>query len=374
MRSTDTPSPTSNGAAEAPERLGRLWTFHQQDPANQALLRDIAREAMAVHAYADVLKAVALLALAGIREPDLEAAATLALFCSGQVTSALERVHAARQEWPDDDALRFEWARASLYARQYDQVLQACRQAFEDARFIPLAAEWQTMAHWQLGQLDEARACAEHLLQQHPQAIRVRALLSAVLYDLGHMRDAIVQARQAYQQNPAQSYYALQVLASERLLARDTAACLALVDTALQERDDDGRIWLLKGAAKEMAGDTRAALADLRRAQALLPSHPGTHLMAAWANLALEQFDEAEVDVQAALAASPAFAESHGTLAVVYARRGERDAAANSIRRATLLDKQCFSARFAQTLLDGNEAQKVPELFQELWLRMSGKQ
>jgi tetratricopeptide (TPR) repeat protein len=131
-------------------------------------------------------------------------------------------------------------------------------------------------------------------------------------------------------------------------------------------RSDDGRVWLVSASANLMAGRTQEALDHLQKVLRIYPNHPGSHLLLTWVYITSRSLDEALPAAQRAIEANPTFAESHGTLAVIHALRGERDAAEKNIRRATLLDKNSFAARYAQSILEGNPPGRVDELFREV--------
>ena len=353
-----------------PSRIDRLWQYLEADPSNASLLRDIAREGMSTGAYEQAVKALDKLHELQVSEANDEAAAIHALVKMGQIEQACERGLLARAQWPDDGALRVETARAMLNARRFDDVLTQCQGDYTEPALAQMAGEFKLQALWQQGEVDAASELASHLVEQFPDNPRIVAQYSALLYDQSRPQEAFEAARHAYTLSPQHAYTALHVLASERLLHQDIPGALKLVDEAQRVRTDDGRVWLLKGSALLMSGKVDEALVDLNRALTIFPDHPGTHLTLAWVYITRGDLDKAEATVHNAIEASPAFGESHGTLAVVYAMKGQADEARQSIRRAKLLDKTGFAARYAQSLLDGTPPGSVEDIYKDLAQRV----
>jgi Tfp pilus assembly protein PilF len=84
-----------------------------------------------------------------------------------------------------------------------------------------------------------------------------------------------------------------------------------------------------------------------------MPSHVGTWHGQGWCELLQRRYASALDAFERALALDRNFAETHGGLAVVHARRGDRDAAMQAIERAMRLNKHGFAARYAQAVLEG---------------------
>jgi Flp pilus assembly protein TadD len=360
----------ANTTSPSPSRIDRLWSYHQADPANVNLLRDIAREGFATNAPEHALKALTALRASGQAEANDEAAAIHLLVKLRQVDEACERARAAREAWPDDEAVRLEGGRALCNARLYEEALAWLTSApFNEPSLAQMAGELALQSLWRLERLEEAADLGSSLVGEWPQNPRILAVYSALLYDLERGEEAFAAARQAYAISPAHAYDALHVLASEQIMKGDLPGAMSLLDQAQTVRTDDGRIWLLRGSAKMVTGDMDGAVNDLHKALEIFPDHPGSHLTLAWLHISQKRLDEAEATVRKAITASPAFAESHGTLAVVLAMKGDKDEARQSIRRAHLLDKNGFAGRYAQSLLDGTATQQVPDLFKQVMAR-----
>lgn len=364
-------TPTTPDQPDA--RLKRLQSFLQADPGNLNLLRDVAGEALRAGQPAAALEALDALRQRGELQGDDEAAAVVALLRLGRAEDAAAHAARVREAQPEAQAVRLEGARALLNARRFDEALQWLEQPFggDDADALSqMAGELKLLALWHAQRLDEAAELGAALSAQWPGNPRILSCLSAILFDLSRAEEATQAARRAYELSPAHAYESLHVLAGDSLMRRDLPGANAYIEQALRRRDNDGRIWLLKGSTQMAAGDLQGAVPTLNKALSIFPDHPGTYLTLAWAHIALKQLDEAEAVLKKAIEVSPAFGESHGTLATVQAMRGEREAAEKSLRRATMLDKDGFAAKYAQTVLDGTAEGEVGRLFEEVMARV----
>ena len=328
---------------------------------------------MRVRAYDSAAQAVARLRELGLSEGGDEAAAIHALVKTGNSQEAARIAVGALERWPGDEGVRLEGARAWLNLQRFDEAVEWARGPFQEDAVGQMAAEITVLAHWHGQRLDAAEDAGRVALASWPDNPRLLSSVSAVLFDMGRAEDAFAMAQRAQDISPAHAYESLHVLASRSLLHRDMDGAQHWIDQAQEVRTDDGRIWLLRGSVGLIANRHEEAIADLKKALSIYPGHPGTHLTLAWLYIIQKRLTDAEATIQEAIAASPAFAESHGTLAVVQSLRGHEDLARASIRRATLLDREGFAARYAQNLLAGSDAAELQELVKKLvlkvWLR-----
>jgi tetratricopeptide (TPR) repeat protein len=355
------------------ERLERLWTYLQADPQNANLARDIAKEALGCGNPEQAVKALDHLCALGQQTPNDEAAALFALSKLGQFDAACARGLAALQAWPEDEAIRLETARALLNLKRFQEAADTLAMAFEDPPIAQMAGELTLQALWHLADVATAVEKGLALCAQWPQNPRILSLTSALLFDAERANEAFDLANQAYAMSSEHAYQSLHVLASERLLKQDVTSAFKFLDEAQRIRQDDGRIWLIRGSAHMVSGQMDQAIDDLKKAQRIFPDHPGTHLTLAWVYIVRKQLDDALAAAMQAIHASPAFAESHGTLATIHALKGENEQAQQSIRRATLLDSNSFAAKYAQALLDGTPPGRIEELFKRLMMRAGAR-
>jgi tetratricopeptide (TPR) repeat protein len=351
-------------ASPTPSRLQRLGHYLAADPDNTALLHDYAGQAWATREYQAC--AIALRKLLTLEPPTPQRHAELAraLLASGDLEQALQVAEAALTQWPDDANLQLSVAQCHLAARDFEQALEA--QPMREAA-LPLSGEacaLRIRALHHLGQLEQAaREAAAHeaVTGLHPA---VGSALLPVLTDLSRFEEATALASSLLQAagDKPPPYEVCEPLALAALDNGQDAAARQWVDRALDTRRDDGRIWLLDGMTSMQTGSWDRAATAFEHAVQLMPGHAGSHLAQGWMHLLRNELDAARSCFERGVAASPAFAEGHGSLAVVAARQGHSAEADALIRKALLLDRHCGSARFAQALQRGASQDKIAEL------------
>lgn len=353
MAASSSPSSPAGDAAAA-ERLQRLAGYLQVDPDNPHLLRDYARQAFAASEYRAAATAVERLRTLGVAVLDDELACALAWRLEGEGDRALQVLDAAAERWPDDGRLAVERAKVYFGRRAFDAALEALPAAAADPAAADEARALRVRLLHHLERLDDALAVAMDS-GELPGPV-ARAVLP-VLMDTDHLDEAAALARGLAEANPPGApapYEACEPLAAAALDRDDAAEAQQWSAQALVQRQDDGRVWLLHGLAQLRAGDREPAIASLGRAATLMPEHAGSLLALGWALLADQQLPQAEAAFQEARDVSPAFSESHGSLGVLAAMRGEHGKARELIRTARRLDPESAAAAWAEKLLEGH--------------------
>jgi len=139
-------------------------------------------------------------------------------------------------------------------------------------------------------------------------------------------------------------------LALGRKDPQSAARCLQL---ALQVNPEDGRAWSAWAFTELLAGNLPAARQSFEHSLQAMPGHIGTWHGLGWTALLQNDLPYAEKVFTHALEMDRNFSESHGGMAVVFARTGRHDESAAAIERALRLDRLCMSAHYAQALLEG---------------------
>lgn len=213
-----------------------------------------------------------------------------------------------------------------------------------------LEAAWLRSQH-HAGNLEAAVAWA--MDRQASQALGAQGcgVASLMAFDLGDVQASLQLARNALQQVPDQAEARL-VMGAVALLEQPVDAALSLNERVVADMPQSGRAWANLGAARLMAKDMDGARVAYARATELMPGHVGSWHGLAWVALLADDLAEAERLLDHALPLDRNFAETHGSLAVVYARTGRRQMAVAAVRRALGLDPASMSAQYAQALLD----------------------
>lgn len=360
-------------------RLQRLGRFLSVDPDNATLLRDYANEAWQVREYQACVLAVERLLGLGQTVLSDHLLLARALRQQGQAVQALGRLRGTAALWPNEPVVALETAYCQFAEREFEQVLEALLPQAQgealDADLAACAEGLRVRALHHLGRLDDAVAAAQRFEALHGSHAHVQASVLAVLVDQSNLQQA---AQMAYSLLPAGGdvqaapYEVAEPLALQALDEQGAERALQWVDWALARRTDDGRIWLLKGLALLQSNQREAAIGALERAADLMPAHAGSHLGLGWACLLHGDRARARQAFEAAAQASPAFAEVYGSLAVLDAAEGHKEAARVHVRRAQGLDRHCASALFALALLEGRQGADIATLAQAVIARARG--
>lgn len=347
---------------DAVERVSRLRGFLDVDPRNLALLRDLAATAMQTADHANVVYAVDRLAELDEAEAGDLALRVGALRALGAAGDAIAAAHAALDRYPGNPWIKNELARALFSARQFADALAALPEQADDPILRASVAETRVrLLHHLEGHLEEAAETGLRHLQQFPEDTTVTRALCPVLTDLSRFEEALKLAQGLMSQQD-QVYEINEVFAADALQKDELKSSRQWLDAALAQRQDDGRIWLLKGMLSLRENKSADAIAELKQAIALMPSHAGSHLALGWAHLFRGERQEASKAFTAGAAASATFAEVYGSLAVVAVLEGDRATAQTEIKKALRLDANCASAQYAQALLSGADAQTIDTL------------
>jgi tetratricopeptide (TPR) repeat protein len=203
-----------------------------------------------------------------------------------------------------------------------------------------------------IGKLEQARILIEQNAARLSQDAAFLGAASLVYFDSGDGDKATAMSQAALALG-GRSMEALVVDASVALVNADADHALAAFNEALTINPGDGRSWGGAGEAHMLLQDFPAARTRLEKAVKIMPGHVGSWHALGWCYLLSQQATLAEKAFEHALDIDRNFAETHGSLAVVAAVKGERQRAEDAIQKALRLDPASLSARLAQMILDG---------------------
>lgn len=339
--------------------LTRLLGYLESDPGNPALLRDCATAAMAAGEAAVADDCYARLGeLGGLTESDTSAAG-LAAMRSGQHARAIGLFEPLVAAHPKDPAIRFNLAWSLALDRQFDRAGELLDEATIAA--LPQAAMLDLQLAHERGDFDGAAEKIRPYLATHGNYAPLQAAASVLAMDI----DDEVLARQAAIAG-GDHPDAMTTLGTLMVGDGNVKEARDLLERALARKEDSPRAWIGLGLANLGLGATNDALQQIDRGAALFEDHLGSWIAAGWAHLIAGDQDMAKDRFERAMAIDDNFAECHGSLATIYALRGDRIDAERSITIAFRLDRQCFSAAFAQMLVasaknDSRAAQRILE-------------
>lgn len=323
--------------------LKDMLRFLEQDPHNQALLTDAATLAFD---RGDVALAADLIARAEALGPLSGALQNLKglLAMAGRRFDDADRIFSSlRENGADDAALRFNSAWSKAMLRDYQGALdQLDERAMQTSPQAP-ALKIRLLHH--LGRLDDALALGRQMLERNPRDQGLAGALASAAIDAEQPELAAQYARQAG--DNAEGLAAIGTLA---LRQQDAAASLESFDRALRISPDNPRALIGKGLSL-LAGGDKDGVQAIDRGAELFRTHIGSWVAAGWGHFLAGDHGAARARFQRALEIDDNFAESHGGLAVLDAMEGRKDDARRQTEIALRLDRNCFGAALAKSLL-----------------------
>jgi tetratricopeptide (TPR) repeat protein len=178
----------------------------------------------------------------------------------------------------------------------------------------------------------------------------LQGLLAIVAYDFGKIEESQKSAQSALEKDPDQ-HDALVALASCELFFQRSDNARTLSKRALQLFNNSGRAWSTLGQSLLLANEIDNAHQAFSSATHFMPNHIGTWHLKAWCELIKEQYSSANESFNAALALNRNFADSHAGLAIICIHSDQDAEAQKLIKTAQKLDKNSFTAKYAQSLV-----------------------
>lgn len=255
----------------------------------------------------------------------------------------------AQRLHPDAVAVGYNLGYMLLLQGRYQEALSTLQAVVAHLDQLPQAAELYVNALHFCGQVDEAVAFAEATLETHPQLQGLQGLLASLCLDQEDWSQAQRYADLVLKARPEDTD-ALSVMGSLALADQNVAQAQAYFGRAIASYPSNGRAWAGQAMAAMLAGDLDQCEHDLRQALSTQPTHVGTWHALAWCQIFQQRLDLAQATFEHALALAPAFADSHGGLAVLAMMRGAWAEGAQHMTVALRLDPHSFSGLYAKTL------------------------
>jgi len=333
-----------NSERQASGRLERLLNFLAQDPENPSLREEAAHAAIAAGRY-DTCAAL----LEGRTSTDsLRHVQALAWMHQGEVDKAARQFSALLAAHPQDTTLKFNLAYACALQTDYAQAASL----LDDKTLadLPAAGPLKLRVLHHESKLDEALALAASLMKNGAVDPQLYGMAASIALDAERFDLADRYAKHApelAESRTVNGYLALD--------ANHVTNALESFEAAIDAAPENGRAWVGKGLAYLQSEDLHHAQVNLTQGAQLLRTHAGSWVAAGWACFLAGNLAEASADLETAVELSPAFAEAHGSLAVVRFHQGQGDAARRHTEIALRLDKHCLSGALAASLLSESE-------------------
>jgi len=331
--------------ATAPaSRLARLLAYLERDPGNLQLTADAAAAAADEQAWDSVSELVARHAALAPLTPALLNLAAMAAMAQQRYTEAAAGFERLIAEHGDAPVLRFNlaWARAMM--ADYGAAEALLDDAALDASPRAPALKIRMLHH--LERYQDGLAVGEQLAQRFPDNGALMGALSVLAMDADESALARSYAERAGDDPDGTATRALLMLDDA-----DPEHALALFDRAVAAAPHNPRAWIGRGLSLLADGDATSAATDLGRGAALFGDHLGSWIAAGWAHYVAGDLAASRADFETALALDDGFAETHGGLAVLDIAAGDVESAKRRTAIALRLDRACFAAALAQSML-----------------------
>ncbi|WP_294124254.1 tetratricopeptide repeat protein, partial [Sphingomonas sp.] len=274
---------------------------------------------------------------------------------------AADAFQTLRDRGVDDPAILFNLAWARAFQKDFASALILLDPSVTSA--IPQAAMLDVQLRHDMGEFEEAAARAEQYLAIHPGHPGLAAAVSVLALDVENPELAERCALAAGNHPDA-----LTTLGTLSLGKQELPEAIELFDKALEADRKSPRAWVGRGLAKLISDDGEGAADDIDQGAELFEDHLGSWIAAGWAYLLKHDLRTARARFEKSMAIDHNFAENFGSLAVVDVLEGRLDEARQGIATAFKLDRQCFSAMMAQSLLTSAEGNpdKGQKLFRKI--------
>lgn len=330
--------------AVRPSRLATLLALLDSDPRNLPLLSDAADAALdegAPDTAASLLERYAAVAPLPETETNLAGLAALRLGQHDVAAAFFERLLAGGA---DGGGLRFNLAWSWAMKKDFKGALSLLDD--DVARELPQAAMLRVQILHEQGEFDAAAALAREYIEVHPDYAPLMAAVSVLALDVDDEELAARCALKGGDHPDALSTLGTLALGEER--ATDAQG---IFERALTGNAKAPRAWVGLGLAKLLTGQSDTAAADIDRGAELFADHLGSWIAAGWAHFVARDLSAARARFETALRIDPNFAETHGSLAVLDLLEGDAESAQQRSDVALRLDRKCYSAALAKSLL-----------------------
>ena len=328
-------------------QLDRLLGFLAVDPVNQALLIDAIETALAVPAL-DIAERL-VNQLGELRPGSFEAgyfAAALAMSRRDFAGAAQLLQPLVELGAPPNARFNLAWSKSMIGEKQGALELLDPETTGE----IAAAAMLRTQLLHEAGDFEGAMESGQHALERFPDDAGLNSAMATLALDLEDLE--LARACAARGGEHPEALAAVGVLDMQD---GDPAAARAHFDRSIAIREHNPRAWVGRGLTRLVEHDPAAAASDIDRGAQQFGDHIGSWIAAGWAHYLAGDLGAAAQRFERAYAIDPNFAESHGSLAVIEAAVGNRDAAERRMNTAFRLDRECFSAVLARIMLEAGD-------------------
>lgn len=207
------------------------------------------------------------------------------------------------------------------------------------AELMPFAKVYwlrQGLVHRRLGQLDKALKLLRRAASLDPEDSEIHAELGLTHEAAGDISSALEEYCQAFELSPDRAAYAVSLAKAHRRLNQFVEAKQAMA-AALEKGLESAEMRREMAVVCVEIGELDAALEQSRRAVAIEPDSPLSHIILARALLAAGRREESLQELKTAIALGPDVAEAYYHLARAHAQGGSTEEARSHAVRAVAL-------------------------------------
>lgn len=332
------------------ERASQLQQYLQHDPRNAHLLGDLASLHLQMGEYNRAMELINQALDSAPQDTTLQFDKATIAMAAGHPEEAAAIYEILQSQGMDSPILRFNYAYACLYLRQYAHARELLESVPANDPQLPEYHLLYARILHRLGDLEPALIMLQSYVEQHPQNAQAAGELALLAVDNSGNEDGEKWARQALALNPNQleALIALGTLAFEQ--DQETAARLYF-DQAVSTAPHSGRALSGLGLVAMMSDDVKGAQDCFAKAVKTMPDHIGTWHALGWCQLLGDEMEGARISFNRSMELNHNFSETHGALAVVDIMEGRPQPAETKIKKSLRLDPANFSGLFAQSLL-----------------------
>lgn len=254
-------------------------------------------------------------------------------------------------------AIAYNLALTLYYQQQFNEALQRFEELCVSGPHAADAMYYVVSCLHNLQREDEAIARCEAFLRQGPASPKLRGYLALVQMDAARMTEACEQARQVLSEQPDNTDAAA-VLGTHAIEMQQMDEAENFLQVVAAREPNNVRGWQGLGLIALHREQHDLAVRHLERALTTDPANTGTITTLGWTHLVRHDYLTAEQTFRRGMEIDRNDAELHGGLATALVFQRRHDEARREIVLAFGLDKHCFGAVFARSILlrlDGRE-------------------
>lgn len=259
-------------------------------------------------------------------------------------------------EGEQDTALLFNLALALYWQRRFEAAIQILEPLTRAARHAQDAGYYYLSCLHNLDRTEEALAQGSALLKRTPSP-KIRGYLALIHLDASEMSQACELAREALRDQP-ENPDAAAVLGTYAIENQQIEEAERLLHIVAAQEPNNVRSWQGLALTALYRQQPDEATGHLQRAMASDPGNLGNFITLGWVHITRRDFLTAERVFRDGIEVDRNHAELHGGLASALVFQNRVEEAKREIGLALGLDRQCFGAIYARSILlrlDGKE-------------------